>query len=381
MVKPLAETGLPAPQFISTDAIARLNDAIATFERETGRSLRPAQPERLTLNSQSYEINLHAARVNEALKLALVDFSVYPILDYLGRFQAVERLPAASAKTTLRFSLVAARPAGVFDAPSASSATIIPAGTRVAAGDAIFATDAELLLAPGQTQAQVTATAVEAGEASNGFAPGQINALLIPLAGVSVANLTASAGGAPVEGDDALRARIMEAAESTTVAGSRGAYEARAREVSSAIIAVGVHSPRPGDVDITILTRDGLPSPELLALVADHLSDRRVRPMGDLVRVLPPRRVGYQIVASLTLTQEADAVSTLDAANKAASSHATALRAALGRDLVPNQIRAALLVSGVHDLTLTAPAARVLEADEWADCTAITLTLAGRADG
>jgi phage-related baseplate assembly protein len=371
MVKPLAETGLPAPQFISTDPTARLNEAIGTFERETGRTLRPAQPERLTINGMAYEVNLHAARVNEALKLALIDFSAYPILDYLGRFQAVERLPSASAKTTLHFSLVATR----------TAVTIIPAGTRVAAGDAIFATDVELLLAPGETSGTVTATAAEAGEASNGFAPGQISALLANLPGVTVTNLTPSAGGAPVEGDDALRARIMEAAEGITVAGSRGAYEARAREVSSAITAVGVHSPRPGDVDITILTRDGLPSPELLLAVADHLSDRRVRPMGDLVRVLPPRRVGFEIVAELTLTQEADAASTLDTANKAASSYAAALRAALGRDVVPNQIRAALLVPGVHDLTLNAPAARVLEADEWADCDGITLTLAGRADG
>lgn len=370
MVKPLAETGLPAPQFIPTDPTARLNDAIATFETATGRTLRPAQPERLTLNSLAYEINLHAARVQAAMLQGLVDFATYPMLDYLGRFQAVERLPAASAQTTLRFTLAAPRP----------SALSIPAGTRVAGGDTIFLTDAELLLAPGQTQGQVTATAAEPGEASNGFAPGQINALLIPLAGVSVANVTASAGGAPVEGDDALRARIMEAAESTTVAGSRGAYEARAREVSSAIIAVGVHSPRPGDVDITILTRDGLPSPELLAAVADHLSDRRVRPMGDLVRVLPPRRVGYAIAARLTLTQEADAETTLAAAGAAATAHAAKLRAALGRDVVPNQIRTALMVPGVHDLVLDAPAATTLVADEWADCTAITLTLEGRAD-
>lgn len=360
---------LDPPIFIATDAQERLMRAIETFERETARDLKPAQPERLTLNAMAYELNLHAIQVQEAMRQGLVDFARFPMLDYLGRFYGITRLPPSSAKTTLRVTI----------APRERSFTL-PLGAAVAVGDSVFATDFDLLIPPNGMSGEVTATAAVPGPSGNGFAPGQIDRLLAPIAGVAVVNITPSAGGGDIEDDEALRLRILEAPEKMTVAGSKGAYIQRVREVSPTIVAVGVASPRPGDIDIAFLTRDGPPSPELIAQVQAHLSDRLVRPMGDAVTVKPPRRIAYRIDAEVILTQEADAETTLAACRKAAWDFATALRWQLGRDIVPRQIVRALMIPGIHDLILHSPSAIVAKPDDWPDCEAIALTPSGRAD-
>ena len=60
----------------------------------------------------------------------------------------------------------------------------------------------------------------------------------------------------------------------------------------------------------------------------------------------------------------------------------TTQSAALGRDIVPSQIVAALSVTGVYRVDLVAPVA-TLEVGEngWAHCTAIDVQLAGNSDG
>jgi phage-related baseplate assembly protein len=360
------------PTYINRDPKAIEAALIADFERSLGRTLFPAQPERLLVSALAYRLALHATQVQLAAELNLVNYSSGFVLEGLGVHHGVTRLPAAPARVTLRLSRTVA----------SATATLLPVGTGAVGPDgSVWQTLVEVFVPEAIGGAvDVVAEALDPGPQLNGFAPGQIAQMNAPLAGIAVANVTASAGGAAVESDDALRERIRTAPASFSVAGSVEAYEWQARSVSPAIIAARAHSPRPGDIDVYVLTQDGLPSAELLAQVLAHLSDRRVRPMGDLVRVLAPVRHAFTVSAGLILTRDADAADSLARARSAVLDHCQALRAGLGADIVPNQFRRALMQSGVHDVTLEAPLGQSLAPFHWPDCTAVTVEIAGRAD-
>ena len=100
-----------------------------------------------------------------------------------------------------------------------------------------------------------------AGEAANGLVAGQINQLVSwssPFL-VNVTNTVTSSGGADIESDDHLRARIWMAPESFSCAGPYGAYEYWAASANPDIIDVCVWSnpPNAGKVYIYPLMKDG----------------------------------------------------------------------------------------------------------------------------
>ena len=98
-------TLLPEPDFISRDPAHITSDMIALWEATTRKTLQPAQPERLLIDIFAYRENLVRIAINEAAKLSLVRFSRFPMLDYLGEFLSVVRLPAAPSRTIIRFTL------------------------------------------------------------------------------------------------------------------------------------------------------------------------------------------------------------------------------------------------------------------------------------
>lgn len=138
----------------------------------------------------------------------------------------------------------------------------------------------------------------------------------------------------------------------------------------------------PGHVELYPQTLEGTPSHELLALVQAKVSSERKRPLTDRVTTKAPITIDWQLRAKLTLYTTADTETTLALAKQAAESNAQQLRSALGRDIVPNQIIKALQVEGVYDVELVQPAKRIpLRQHEWANCTAIELTIARVSDG
>lgn len=370
----VASGGVPEPDFIARDPVVVTEEAIAAYEAATGRRLQPAQVERLLVDLVAYRESLIRIAIQEAAKQNLLAFARYPMLDYLGDLLGVVRLPQAPARTTIRFMLAEAREATV----------VIPAGARVRTSDGrvVFATEATAMIAPGETFVEETAVAQTAGDIGNGYTTGQIATLLDPIPYVTGArNVTVSHAGRTAEEDDRLRERIREAPERFSVAGPVGAYRWHATSAHQSIVDAAVMSPRPGLVRTYILTDQGLPGAELIELVEAALSDEKVRPLTDSVEVAAPARVAYTIQAELTLFRDADPTSTLKAAQDAAEAYAADRRSRLGCDLVQSQIVAALSVAGVYRVTLTEPAYRALGASEWADCEAITLTVAGTADG
>jgi len=374
---------LPPPVFVDDadglDPNLILADMIAAFEAAAGRTLQPAQVERLLINLYAYRESLVRDAIQYAAQQNLLAFASFPMLDYLGELLSVTRLAAQPATTTLEFTLGAALTVSV----------TVAAGTLVGTNDGqfSFATNSALVIPAGATTGTVGATATQPGAAANGYLPGQVDVQLSPNALVaSVVNTTTTSGGSAPETDDHLRARIQAAPNEFSVAGPVGAYRFFALGVDPSIIDVLVLSPAPGQVNVYVLTGPitvqpaaapnsaGIASAALLAKVAAALSADTVRPLTDTVNVLPVAEIDYQIVVNITLFSDADPTSTMAAANQAAAQFAVALASKIQRDIVPSQIVAALSVPGVYEVTLTSPAYTQLTASQWANCTAITLT-------
>lgn len=367
---------LPRPDFVSRDAEAITAELVAQYESLTGRTLYPAQVERVLIDLIAYRELLCRIAIQEAAEQNLLAFARAPMIDYLGELVDVTRLPAKAAQTTLRFTLATAQ---VTD-------TLVAAATRIESSDGLFAfaTNAAATIPAGQLTVDVTATCATAGTAGNGWTAGQLATLTDdPGTGLlSVSNVVASNGGMDSEDDDHLRERIKLAPEAFSTAGSVQAYRFHALSASQAVLDVAVLSATPGTVQLYPLAVTGLPDANLLSLVEATCSAEKRRPLSDTVQAIAPTQVDYAITASLTLYATADAPSVQAAALAAAQAYAIDRAAGLGRDIVPSQLVAALSVPGVYQVTLTAPAAiNVLNANQWAHCTGITISLTGVTNG
>ncbi|NTU68919.1 MAG: baseplate protein [Chlorobiaceae bacterium] len=367
---------LPEPSFITRDVDAITAEMVARYEAATGKTLFPAQVERVLINLIAYRENLLRIGIQEAAKQNLVEYAVFPMLDYLGELVGVVRLDAQAARCTIRFTLTAVQ---AFD-------VAVPSGTRVETKDGtmIFETEGNLIIAAGATYGDVSAVCQAAGIAGNGYAAGEVNGLLDVVANVAgAANTTTSTGGSDEESDDALRARIKLAPEKYTNAGSYGAYRYWAFTAHPNVIAVAVTSPQPGSVNIYPLASDGTPSQAILDAVAGTCSAETVRPLCDSVSVLAPTKKDFVITANLTLFDTADGPTVQAAVESALDSFASMHRATLGRDVVLTQIIAAInSVTGVYKVALASPSADVVNAEnEWSNCTAITVNITGYTNG
>ncbi|WP_032116650.1 baseplate J/gp47 family protein [Candidatus Arsenophonus nilaparvatae] len=362
---------LEKPQFVNADAQAITREMIAAYEAASGKTLWPAQAERLLIDLFAYRETLVRSAIQSAAEQNLVAFARAPMLDYLAELVGVYRLPAQPARTTVQFSLAVA-----------PSLTIpIPAGTRLSATDSLlFTTDSEVRLTPTASRVTVSATCSEAGIQGNGWQPAQISTLMeaIDDGDIQVTNTTPSEGGSDVEDDEHLRNRIRLAPASFSTAGSREAYRFHAMSAHPGICDVAVTRPKPGTVNLYPLLTSGLPDKTVLSLVTALCSEERVRPLNDTVQVLAPEKVDYTITAQLTCYASQPGEPVLKQAWQAAEQYVARQAKQLGRDIVPSQIIAALSVPGVYRVQLTSFTtleSTVLSAQQWAHCSDIQLTL------
>ncbi|TBV10270.1 baseplate assembly protein [Stutzerimonas kirkiae] len=371
---------LPAPEFVQNDPAAIEAELVARYESAAGKSLYPAQIERLFINQIAYAKSRILAAIQNAGEMLLVRTSSAPMLDYLGELVSTPRLLAKAATCTQAFTLPAVQAGDV----------VLPVGTRVSTADGrvTFATQETLTIASGQLQVRATVVCTTAGIVGNGWGLGQLSVLgSAPLAGMATANETVTADGADDETDAAYKERIILAPEAYSNAGSRGAYRYHVRAVHQSIIDVAVlgpddeGGPADGHVAIYPLTTSGLPTAQLLEDVATAVSGEKVRPLCDTVLVHSPVEVPYVIEAQLTLYTWAAAtfISVQAACQAAVEAYAARMGSALGNDIVPEQVIAALQgVAGVKRAALLQPAAVLAVAgQEWAHCTGIHLSIVG----
>lgn len=368
---------LPEPDFINRDAETIRAEIIADYEARTGRVLEPAQVETLLLGSFQYREITVRNQIQDAAKQNLLAFARFPIIDYLGDFLGVTRLPAQAAKTTIEFTLV-----------EGHGDIVIPSGLRVQSTDgrAVFQIIQSVEVLTGTDTATVTAEAQSSGVTFNDYAIGTISVILDPQAYLETAsNTTISEGGSDEETDDQLRERIRLAPNRFSNAGPTKAYKFFAASASPLIIDVAVpEDPEiPGTVRVYPLVEGlAVTPPEILEAVEAILTADKMRPLCDTVEAISPTAVDTDIIIDLTLYDwavEADVVPVIEAALE---SFRDGRRKLLGQDVVVNQIRALCMIEGVYDAAVTEPALNItVDEIEFANIGTITVNVTGTNEG
>jgi hypothetical protein len=334
------------PQFIERNVEAIVADMIAYYEQQTGKTLQPAQPERLLINTFAYREGLVRQAIQDAAVQNLVEFSSAPVLEYLGQLVGVSRLGATASSCTLRFS--------ISNGPAAQT---MPAGIRVASNDGqvVFQTLESTNIAPNQTTpVDLVAVCLTPGALGNGYIANSIKSILDPLGYVTAAtNIDTTAGGADQESDDALRERIKLAPASFSNAGSIGAYKYHARSASSSIIDVAITSPTPGTVNIYPLVAGGVTTPTpILDAVSAACNEEKVRPLTDTVVVASPTFVTYPIDVEIEIYAGQDSAAITAAVEDALQAFADMRLGQLGKDVTESQVLAIAHIPGVYRAVL-----------------------------
>lgn len=348
---------LPEISFSPQDASETLAEIIASYEKLASTTLQPGDPVRLFLNTLAYRVSVQNGVIDLAGRQNLLAFATGGHLDHLGALMGVARIPAQPSRCILRFRI--GQPLD-FDLP-------IPEGTRVSSRDGkiIFATIQTATIAAGAMETTAVAFAETPGQAANGLVPGQLSQLVDPLPYViEAANASETGAGADIEDDERLRERIRIAPESFTVAGSRGAYEARTLAISQEIEEVAVYSPEPGHVDVRFtLTGGALPDEAMIALVLAGLSDETVRPLTDFVHAGAPDPVAYDVIGKWYLRRSESMLlaSTSFKVDRALEKFLLWQRRKPGRDLNPSRLISLVEQAGAKRIALESPVFTPLE--------------------
>ena len=313
-------------------------------------TLRPGEPEMLKLYAVSVILMQIYECVEKAGRMDLLKYSYGAFLDNLGANKGVARLPAQAAKTTVRFVLSAAQPGVV----------TIPAGTRVSDGDILyFATD-ELAEVPiGELSVDVPCTCLTEGSEGNGLLPGVLNNLVDLLPYIeAVTNTETTAGGSDVESDEDFAERIYLAPSGYSVAGPEDAYVYHTRSYSSAIGDVEVSSPSPCVVEVRFLMADAsLPSETLIADINEHLSDKKIRPLTDQVRVLAPEEEPFDIELTyyINRSDSGKAVMIQTEVAKAIDEYVAWQTEIIGVDINPSVLVEKIIAAGAKRVEVVSP--------------------------
>lgn len=368
-------TKLPEPNFIERDVEKITQEWISLYEKRTGKTLHPAQIERILIDIGVYRENLLRIKIQEIAKSNLLTYAPMEVLEHLAELVGVQKLKAKYSKTVIKFEL----------SEELTSDILIPKNTEVETSDGkyIFSTDKDVILKANNLSVCVDATCTTIGSITNNYAIGEINNLLTPFSTdfIKIENTEVSTGGADDESADSLRERIRLAPESFSNAGSVGAYKFHTLSVHQDIIDVEVLSSNSGIVDIYPLTKDGNPTETIIKSIFNYLSSDKVRPLTDNVIVHQPEQIDFDIVANLTLYLDADLNTVITMVNNKLKEYKKEISSKLGKDIVPSQIITLLnSIYGVYNVELISPQYKTLEKNQWAKLNNIDIHIGGRAD-
>ena len=379
-IKPLED--YPDISFIDNYTLEQLNtDMLSWFlekrKEVTGQTvvLGDADDRKLLLMAAAYYMFHLYEYTDFAGKMNMLKYSIGDYLENLGAASRISRNEAVGATTTLRYSMDHAR----------TSATGIPAGSRVTAGNGVyFATDEYTEIPIGDTYVDVRATCTTAGISGNGYAVGELQHMvdIVPFID-SVENITVSEGGQDLETDDALRTRIYLSPDSYTDAGSRGGYEYWTRQFDSDIIDVNVSTPEPCEGEIRVLLKGGeLPGAEFLSALGDYLEDNEIRKMNDHITVLAPTAASYTLTMTYYINEsdKTRAGQIQTRVNEAVADYVLWQRSRIGRDINPDELIQRVKAAGAKRVVITSPVYIAVNDESVAICTSQTVTYGGLED-
>ncbi len=336
-------------RFVETNTEMVKTSLITSFEKIVGRTLYPADPERLFVLWVAQIIVQLRVMINETARQNLSRYAKGEKLDALAElFHNVSRLPETYATTTIRFYF-----STVLD-----NAQLIPEGTRITTSNGIvFETEEAAYVPVGSQSVEVSAKCQKAGEIGNGILPGQLTQLVDGFPYYDhCENITTSQGGSAKENDESLYHRMRASEDTYSTAGPMGGYEYFAKSASGIISDVRATSPTPGCVNVYLLLRGGeLPNKEVIEAVLEALSDDTVRPLTDHVAVLPPETIGYSIDLTYYVPADANAESIAAAVIDAVDKYKAWQSEKLGRDINPDQLLYLLKQAGVKRAEIRQP--------------------------
>ncbi|KWK27744.1 baseplate assembly protein [Burkholderia stagnalis] len=159
------------------------------------------------------------------------------------------------------------------------------------------------------------------------------------------------------EDDDALRRRIQLAPQGFSVAGPSAAYESKALAVDGRLLDAKATRPQPGDVLVTLLSRDGDGTADdaLCRKVEAALAAEDQRPLNDTVLARPAEIVRYRIRAKGYTRSAVGADVLIAQATKNARAYADKVRR-LGVGVAESAIKGVCQAAGLSRTELIEPA-------------------------
>lgn len=355
-----------APQLFYEDPAILLTKLTTWYETRAGKTLSPNQPEALLIQMVAYMFTVFRAQADSVNSQNLSRFATAPNLDYLAENQRVQRLDAIPAVTVLRFSLV-----------EGHATVTIEAGTRVRTVDGMvmFSTDVDTVIAPSTLTVDIKATATSDGLSGNGYGAGTITDIVDPIPFVSaVTNTVGTSGGSDAETNDGLRVRIRTSSGQYSTAGSAVSYKYHAFSANPQIIDVSITQPVQGTVNIYPLIAGGGETPQsIIDAVYAATSGETVRPINDIVNVISPEPVEYQLEVDITLKFGAVQTETVNRVTAALSAFCTEKSKKLGEDITLSGLIAAGMNENVYSLSFGSFLDLVINKTSFAVCTEIAV--------
>ena len=344
-------------QFIPTDSDALIALLVAAYEKITGATVHPGSPERLFIQWVGSIIIQEKVLNNYTGNQNIPSRAEGANLDALAELVKERKRPEAKAATCkMRFSIFEAQ----------DTAILIPVGTRVTdtSNTLIWETLADIYIPIGETSVEATVQCQTRGTAGNGYAAGQINALVDVYDFYSeCVNITATDGGANEATDEEFYELMRASMDGYSCAGAKGGYIYFAKKVSTEIADVIANSTTPGVVKLYVLMDGGtLASEEVKSAVLAACSADEVRPLTDQVFVADAEIVTYD-VAFTYYTQEGSGKSAAEiraAVDAAVDQYNSWQCAKLGRDINPSYLLGLLMQTGIKRVVPSAPAFTVL---------------------
>ena len=297
------------------------------------------------LAAQVYALHVQADWVN---RQAFPQTAEGECLDRHAQMRGLERKEAVAAEGTVRFLASAAT----------EEDRTIPAGTVCMTSGLIrFETVQEGVLRAEKVAVEVPVRAMEPGKAGNVAANTITYMAVAPVGIYGCTNPKACSGGTDKEGDESLRARVVDTFRRLPNGANVAFYESEALSFDKVAAASVIPRPRGiGTVDVVVAGEGGLPGEDLLVELTDYFRDRREIAVD--VQVRAPRTSTVNVAVRVAPGAGRPFESVAAGVERAIRGWFTGKR--LGRDVLRAELGDLIYnCDGVGNYAITAPAADV----------------------
>ncbi len=348
-------------KFVDINSDELVSQLISGYEELTGNSVHPASPERIFIQWVANIVLQQQVITNYIGNQNLPSRATGENLNALGEYiYGISRPQAKAAYCRVAFYISEAQ----------ETAILVPAGTRVTDNNTslYWETTEDRYFNIGETRIDVQVRCLTSGTIGNGVALGQINKVVdIYDYCTGCSNVSVSDGGADIATDEEYYTLMRASLDRYSCAGSRGAYEYYAKQVSTNIADVKAADVSEGRVGIFVLMNDGtIASEEIKLAVANVCFQSDIRPMTDFIYVDDPEVITYDIdftyYISNTSTKSATEIEA--DVSKAVENYKSWQAGKLGRDITPDKLREFLYMAGVKRIELRSPNYTVLNLHE-----------------